>query len=289
MRTRSGKTYGEQQVVPRDPPRYKPASKYALTKVSLDSYAIRHTQCNEVDGKYYIINISPYTNERLKESLPIITDAKDLEPGVYTYVVVGFDDESPQIFLVRVVNMYELGTKHHQLLYRVACVHDKCKKYKLYYAGEVQKVEDSNTVKFNFYSGTFRMKDKIRKRGLPKDIEYVKQLLEARGRQVEFVDRPLITAENLQLTKDDLNLYKEMGATIIEFDEKSVCDSFAKRFVMMPTSIAGKGTERLVLERSQARLYGGRRSRSSRRSKRMHKTRRTRADKVRRSRRVMRR
>ena len=78
---------------------YKPTSKYSLTKKSIDdNYYIQHTQCNEINGKYYIININPYTNELLQESLPLITDVNDLKNGIYTFIVLGFDDEETQIY-----------------------------------------------------------------------------------------------------------------------------------------------------------------------------------------------
>lgn len=229
---------------------YKPSAKYSLTKGAIDDYYILHSQCQEINGKYYIISMNPYTNELLKASLPIITDVKKLKNGVYTYVVLGFDEGAPQIYMLKTLNLYELGTKHHQLVHRISCdVNEHCKKYKLYYAGEIYK--QNKNISFNFYSGTFKMEQKMKKKTLPQDIEYMKQF----SPDLQFVDEPLITTENIQLTRQDLDFYKKMGAKIYEFDDQDVCQLFSKKFIVNPRLNDAKYLEKMVIEKGRA--YGG--------------------------------
>jgi hypothetical protein len=65
--------------------------------------------------------------------------------------------------------MYEFGTKHHQILYRMAIRDEHLDnsynkiEYKLYSAGEILCI-NKNTLLFNFYSGTYKMKKYISNR-----------------------------------------------------------------------------------------------------------------------------
>lgn len=79
---------------------YQPDVKYSLTSNSINSYDINHNQCQEVDGKYYAIYMNPYTNERLISFLPILTSIRELDNGIYIYVVLSLDDASPEIYFI---------------------------------------------------------------------------------------------------------------------------------------------------------------------------------------------
>jgi len=113
-----------------------------------------------------------------------------------------------------------------ELIHRIVCENNVCKKYNLYYAGELIK-QDSH-ITFNFYSGTFKMEAKIKKRELPMDIQYVSKMLNENNTYiVDFSDTPIITSESLIFT-DDLQLFKSFGASIYEFDNKEKCKKYLK-------------------------------------------------------------
>ena len=108
--------------------KYTPEPKYSMTHSNINN------QCGKINDKYYLIEINPYTNELLTSSLPIFTNINELENGIYIYVVLGFDVlDVPQIYLLKTLNLYELGTKHQQLIHRISYINNKCKKFKLYY------------------------------------------------------------------------------------------------------------------------------------------------------------
>lgn len=247
---------------------YSPLPVYKLTRPIIDEYAIKHTQCNEIDGKYYFVHLNPYESSLLQEKLPVIEDVeklKDANDGIYTYVVLSLDDGPVKIYLIRVLNIYEFGTKHQQLVHRIACINNKCKKYNLFYAGEVLK--EGDVVRFNFYSGTFKMETKLKKKNTSKDINYVKRFLDRSGINVEFVNEPLIIPENLQLTKQDIDLYKSIGANVFEFDNKDKCDTFIGTYFVKPSlKLSEKVLSRRAVENG-ARVYGGKYGRKSRRLK----------------------
>ena len=119
-------------------PTYQP-KPFNLTKKGVnDNYTIYHRQCQEVNGKYYLIIINPYTNVHLL-SLPITTNINELDNGLYVYVMLSLNNEEPIMYYIKTNTISEFGTKHHQLIHRISCQNDTCKKYKLYYAGEIEK------------------------------------------------------------------------------------------------------------------------------------------------------
>jgi hypothetical protein len=252
--------------------KYTPEPKYSMTHSNINNFRINHNQCGKINDKYYLIEINPYTNELLTSSLPIFTNINELDNGIYIYVVLGFDvlefddNDVPQIYLLKTLNLYELGTKHQQLIHRISCINNKCKKFKLYYAGELKKTDD--TILFNFYSGTFKMETKIKKKHLPNDVEYMSQLLNSEL-PVEFIQTPLITSDAFTLTEYDLDLYKSMGATIHEFEDKELCRNYSKYFYTNPKQkIPEKIQQKLATE---SILYGGKTKRRHKKRKYSHK------------------
>jgi hypothetical protein len=97
-------------------------------------------------GKYYYIHIESYdtsntTTDIINEVSPLLINPAEFEPGAYyTYIVadiVGINRETnktvvlspaqthrhgyghaPQLYATKTINMYEFGTKHHQIMYR---------------------------------------------------------------------------------------------------------------------------------------------------------------------------
>jgi hypothetical protein len=236
------------------PQEYLPESKYSMTHLNINKYRINHKQCGKLNDKYYLIEINPYTNELLKSSLPIYSEIKELIDGIYIYVVLGFDDEAPQIYLLKTLNLYELGTKHQQLIYRISCDNNSCKKFKLYYAGELQKID--NNIFFNFYSGTFKMETKIKKKLIQLDIDYMVELLNKDNDNLPiYKEEPFITSDAFILTEEDLDLYKSMGANVYEFENEESCKNYSQYFYTNPTQNIKVGLKKRLA--SESKLYGG--------------------------------
>jgi len=200
---------------------YTPTPVYKLTRNNINAYILTHHQCQQLNDKYYIVGINPYTNQQLHLTLPIITNLHGLDDGFYIYVLLSLDNGEPSMYFIKTYTSYEIGTKHQQLIYRIACNNQTCKKYNLYYAGELQK--RGNEIKFNFYSGTFKMATKLKKTKLPQDIEYMKQHILSlcdEGIYIQFMDEPIITSENILFTQKDLDDLKHLGANVNTTPEK---------------------------------------------------------------------
>jgi len=218
----------------RDPTRdFIPIPKYTLSKNRIEkkSKHIINQQCLAVNDRYYTVEIDPVHNTHLNQIIPVLTNPHTLNDGLYTYVILSFEDEAqPSIYAVKTLNEYEFGTKHHQLVHRViACKDDKaCKKFRLYYAGEMMKTDD--TLFYNFYSGTFKMAKKIRKREYYTTATmFMNNLLRHTTNnkyKIEFVDEALFTKENLKVSLHDLELYREAGAKVYGFPTKNDCENY---------------------------------------------------------------
>lgn len=215
----------------RDPIKdFIPISKYkSLTLKTLNkkNKYIINNQCLQIGDKYYLVQIDPYYNMLLHDINPILENPVDFDDGIYMYVILSLDGSLPILYAIKVLSLYEFGTKHQQLIQRIACNESSCKKIQLYYAGEIMKNNDNLT--FNFFSGTYKMKKKINKKELPTAIMFTTNLINNvtnNKYNTQFIDKPLLTNDILPLTHNDLNKLKEIGATIIEFNNKNDCTDF---------------------------------------------------------------
>ena len=227
---------------------------HRLTHTKIMSQYSKHPQCAELDGKYYYIKINAYNNKKLIDSLPLLKNPTHLEPGLYTYIVMSVGYEPVALYMIKTITIYEYGTKHHNMIHRIACAHDKCTKHIVYYAGEAQ-VSNDNVVQFNFYSGTYMMnpdKTKHRLTDSQKQIasEHFSGLLH--GYSIHYVDSVLLTSDVLPISRDDLNVYKNMDAKIMEFDDLTECRKHHEII---------KLNKRSVPNPSSSRQYGGNRYR----------------------------
>jgi len=245
-------------VIKTQKPAYTPTVKYSLTSKAINDYELNHNQCRNVGDKYYAIYINPYTNERLLSALPILTSISELDNGIYIFVVLSLDDAPPQIYFIKTLNTYEIGSKHQQLIQRLSCINNTCKKYKLYYAGEIQKRD--GRIGFNFYSGTFKMETKVKQRTLPNDIEYMTEMLNATstGYNIQFSDEPFITRDAFaDLTHADIDFYKSMGATVYEYDTRAECMAHLSYFSVHPSMAPMPGKFLHNILTTVAKPYGG--------------------------------
>lgn len=198
-------------------------------------------------GKFYYIHIDPYdsspiTKFVIDEVSPLLINPVEFEPGAfYTYIVasiIGKDKKtnntitlSPiQLYATKTINMYEFGTKHHQIFYRMA-VRDQPHfveliksynkiEYCLYVAGEIMCINKSTLV-FNFYSGTYKMKLHISNTRFKYEaayITYMTQEMTPHYTNIYFQKNPLITNEVLPLTKKELSRLRNHNISMILCD-----------------------------------------------------------------------
>lgn len=222
----------------RDPVRdYLPFPKWynlTLKKVEKKSKYISNTQCFGIDGKFYYVHIDPYQNEELNKMTPVLENPDELEDGCYTYVIVSMKmSETPILYLTKVLTLFEFGTKHQQLLRKVLKINSvNNAKYVLYYAGEIRKSGD--VIKFNFFSGTYKMKYRISKKELPTAASFTSNLINritGNKYKTEFETDPLIDKDSLKLTYKDLDDLRSIGAQISQFDNERTCIRYSHALI----------------------------------------------------------
>jgi hypothetical protein len=203
-------------------------------------------------GKYYYIHIDPYdslplTKRVIDEVSPLLINPIEFEPSAfYTYIVasiIGKDKKtnntitlSPiQLYATKTINMYEFGTKHHQIFYRIAIrdealfvelakIYNKIE-YRLYVAGEIMCI-NKNTLVFNFFSGTYKMKRHISNRHIKYEAAYIMYMVQETApnyTNIRFQKCPLITNEVLPLTKKELSRLRNHNISMVLFDTPNQC------------------------------------------------------------------
>ena len=203
-------------------------------------------------GKFYYINIDPYdslpiTKCVIDEVSPLLKNPTEFEPGAfYTYIVasiIGKDKKtnnaislsSIQLYATKTINMYEFGTKHHQIFYRMALSDESLFlelaksynkiEYQIYVAGEIMCI-NKNTLVFNFYSGTYKMKRYISNRRFKYEAAYITYMMTETSpnyTNIRFQKSPLITNEVLPLTKKELSRLRNHNISMVLFDTANQC------------------------------------------------------------------
>lgn len=142
-----------------------------------------------------------------------------------------------QLYAVRVVNMFELGAKHHQIFHRMALKdealfaelkkkYDKIE-YRLYAAGEIMCTSE-NTLNFNFYSGTYKMKQHISDKRAIYEEAFVTHMMHdfsPKYTNIHFNYCPFITNDAVPLTKKELARLRRHNISLFLFDTPSQCNS----------------------------------------------------------------
>lgn len=224
---------------------------------------VPNTQCFQSPSGFHYIYLDPYNAENsaiIDEVSPLEQNKMDFEPNsVYTYVIMSTDSinrgsgtissvKPISIYTARAHTMYEFGSKHHQIFYRIAqrdaaeftryskSNRDENIHYTLYASGEIMCIpatdrSDKPTLLFNFYSGTYKMKRHMTNGRKPWEERYIEHIM-ARALQhynIGFTDLPLLTPEILPMTMGDLEKYSEMEVPNFEFRDKPSCNSFNMR------------------------------------------------------------
>lgn len=207
-------------------------------------------------GKYYYIHIdsydtSPKTTNIINEVSPLLVNPAEFEPGAYyTYMVVdivGKDRDTnktvvlshtraPELYATKTTNMYEFGTKHHQIMYRKANQDEElfaelAKKYKkveyrIYAAGEIMCVNENRLI-FNFISGTYKMKKHMTATRVEYEKAYFTYMIRKfapKYNTILYQRTALITEEVLPLTRQELSRLRRHNVPLFMFDQQEKCN-----------------------------------------------------------------
>lgn len=216
-------------------------------------------------GKYYYIHLDSYdTTSNLSHVIedvsPLLVNPSAFTPGAYyTYIVaaiIGKEHHTdktiilsksgePELYTTNVINMYEFGTKHHQIMYRKAVQDEelfrtlstkyKNVQYRIYAAGEFVCINDS-TIIFNFVSGTYKMKKHITKKQKRTKYEeayftYMMHNIAPKYRSVLFQPATLITDDNLPLTRKELSRLRRHDVPVFLFDAQYNCNQMRNAII----------------------------------------------------------
>jgi hypothetical protein len=213
--------------------------------------------------EHYYIHLNPYrpeTKHIIDELSPLLKNPSHFEVGaMYTFVLaslgvrqqnaVGFPVFTSctdiALYATKVNNIFEHGTKHHQIFYRItqmekaliascAQTHTKSGKngnpcYALFASGEIYCV-GAQQLLFNFFSGTFKMfqhvssKDKVTHNETAFMTHMIGMI--APTYRIGCIDRPFITSETRPVTELELQRLRDSGILIIPFKTLSECRNF---------------------------------------------------------------
>ena len=235
-------------------------------------------------GKHYYIHLDSYdtTISRVIEDVsPLIVNPSAFEPGAYyTYIVaaiIGKEPETnktvvltqsgePEIYTTRAINMYEFGTKHHQIMYRKAIQDEelfkelsktyKSVEYRIYAAGEIFCIND-DTLNFNFISGTYKMKKHIKKNRSKYEEAYFTYLIHniaPKYSTVLFRPPALIKEENLSLTRKELSRLRRHSVPIFLFDTQNKCNQM-RNAAIVKRGLSNKINKTMITKEELEEIY----------------------------------
>ena len=213
----------------------KPINTIPLEKIRLSSNMI-------TDLYKRIYNLQGFSCASLRDA--------DHDAGKYYYIhidvitsIVGIDKKTnnkviiskPELCATKVINMYEFGTKHQQIMFRMLfrdkeLFNELSKTYKkieysLYVSGEIMCKNDK-TIIYNFYSGTYKMKHHISLRRSKYEIAYMTFLisnLAPNFTSIDFQNNPLITDNVLPLNRKELSRLKRHNIPMYLFNTQDEC------------------------------------------------------------------
>jgi len=260
------KTRSGQKPIDSIPLEKKRLSSNMITNLNNRIYNIQGFSCASLydadydAGKYYYIHIDPYDNldktiNYISAVSPLITNPFILDSGCYyNYVITsitGIDKKTnnkvmiskPELSATKVINMYEFGTKHQQLMFRMLCrdkelLNELSNRYKkieyiLYVSGEIMCKND-NSIILNFFSGTYKMKRHISLRRSKYEQAYIVYLLNIIAPNyinIEFQNNPLITNTVLPLNRKELSRLKRHNIPMFLFDTQHECNQMRNAII----------------------------------------------------------
>ena len=219
-------------------------------------------------GKYYYIHVdsydtSPITTSIIDEVSPLLVNPTEFEPGTYyTYMIVSIigkdpvtnkivvlsQTQAPELYATKTTNMYEFGTKHHQIMYRKAIQDEslfaelaktyKNVEYRIYAAGEIMCVTENKLI-FNFISGTYKMKKHMtatRVRYEQAYFTYMMSNIAPKYTTILFQQLALITENVLPLTRRELSRLRRHNVPLFLFDTEHKCYRMRNAVIQLRTS-----------------------------------------------------
>lgn len=238
----------------------KIVNSYSLVYNTQGFSSSKNIDADSDAGKYYYIHINPYNNSSyttniINEVSPLIVNPNTFEPGsYYTYMIACLEPDpqnmnktpnQPQLYITKTINMFEFGTKHHQIMYRLATQSEdffmKNKRDFIIYAAGEMKCENDNTLIFNFISGTYKMKRYISSRRRKYEEVYITYMMNSIAPQYKnilFQKSVLITDDVVPLTKKELARLRRHNVPVFMFDTTEQCN----RMKYMVIQKSGKQT-----------------------------------------------
>jgi hypothetical protein len=230
------------------------------------------------DGKFYYIPIDPYSPEHLifiDEMSPLLVNPtpRQFEKGaLYTYIVASIIQKDPvttrdiekapmKLYACKAQNMFEFGTKHHQIFHRMALTKEldavarekgidvKQLQYALFASGEIKCI-DPFTLVFNFFSGTYKMAKHIPKGKEPTEIEFIKTLMKKIDPNYVIRDglgRPFIVSETMSMTHEQIGSLNAKGIPTFGFDTGRQCSEMRMHVMRI------KSTEKRTISHEEMR------------------------------------
>ena len=205
------------------------------------------------DGSFYYIPLDSYDPSHLEiihEMSPILVNPmpSQFEPGaMYTYIIAsiitkdtatGMDKqlEPMKLYASKAMNMFEFGTKHHQIFYRMSQTGEldhvaqengipiNMLQYGLHASGEIRCINE-NTLEFNFFSGTYKMKRKIPKRRAKYEMALMTHLMHTidPSYNIMFDFKPFILPELMPITHEQIKRLESRGLPVFSFKTREQC------------------------------------------------------------------
>jgi hypothetical protein len=205
-------------------------------------------------GKYYYIHINSYDTslnviKLIDKVSPLLKNPATFESGAYyTYMIVALSPSSHEmpkpkpkieLYVTKTANMFEFGTKHHQIMYRLALAKhnneeehvaninkNNNQEYIIYAAGEIM-CENENTLHFNFISGTYHMKKCISDRRRKYEEAYITHMMKSIApnyTNIIFQTKTLITENTVPLTKQYLSILRQHNIPVFLYDTRERCN-----------------------------------------------------------------
>jgi hypothetical protein len=226
-------------------PGIKRIKRSMTRKVILNPTSNVHMQCMQDQvGKFYYIPLDPYKESNFRiidEVSPLLVNPtpSQFEPGaMYTFVIASIIQKERgtnrdielvpmKLYASKSMNMFEFGTKHHQIFYRMAKQLNELRtnrmQYGLYASGEIHCI-DHHTLVFNFFSGTYKMKRHMHARE-EYEVASIRKLMHEidPAYRIEFDFRPFIVPEVMPITQHEIKRLESNGIPVFKFDSKEQC------------------------------------------------------------------
>ena len=217
---------------------------FEINNIIIDfSISVNNFSCisNDINGTHYQINHRFINYEKLYSKLPLYYDNLDeLKDGIFVWMLLTCDDDTPKMYIIQCQNINELGTKHSNIIHRLRTFCNK-KNIFMHYAGELKK--SNNKIQMNFSSGSYMREvfednermNLITMKEYNYRLIYINDLLNflniERYKELKIIftkndNETFITKENLPLKTEHLNLYKECNCEILIFYSETECKQY---------------------------------------------------------------